>query len=165
MKRDACCENPRTMAASQKIEAVSRLSSGIAHDFNNLLMIVLGNLKASAPHQGATRLASKSAAYHIQCAARCPSGGALTSSFSPSRGARLSIRDRSISTSPSRCRRDSCKKLRRERRRSAVDSAGLWQIEADPTYLETALLNTRSLRDAMPAAAKLPSGRRTFSPT
>ena len=38
----------------------------------------------------------------------------------------------------------------------AVGSAGLWQIEADPNYLETALLNLAiNSRDAMPAGGKI----------
>jgi CheY-like chemotaxis protein len=38
----------------------------------------------------------------------------------------------------------------------AVGSAGLWQIEADPTYLETALLNLAiNARDAMPGGGKI----------
>jgi signal transduction histidine kinase len=38
----------------------------------------------------------------------------------------------------------------------AVGGAGLWQIEVDPTYFETALLNLAiNARDAMPAGGKI----------
>jgi PAS domain S-box-containing protein len=145
------------LAASQKMEAVGQLSGGIAHDFNNLMMIVLGNLETVGRH--ARQLPN---ATNILRALTNATRGAQRAAALTSRLLAFSRRQpldpkpvdvtKFISGSVEFLQRSLGETIHIE----AVGGAGLWQIEADPNHLESALVNLAiNARDAMPHGGKL----------
>ncbi|HUI14264.1 MAG TPA: PAS domain S-box protein [Xanthobacteraceae bacterium] len=151
-------ETQEQLAASQKMEAVGQLSGGIAHDFNNLLMIVLGNLETieryaktlPGPHPNLRRAVGNA----LRGANRAAALTARLLAFS--RRQALSPRPLDLNKFLSGAADFMQRSLGEAVEIQAVGSAGLWQIEADPTYLETALLNLAiNARDAMPRGGKI----------
>jgi PAS domain S-box-containing protein len=151
-------ETQEQLAASQKMEAVGQLSGGIAHDFNNLLMIVLGNLETieryaktlPGPHPNLRR----SIANALRGANRAAALTARLLAFS--RRQALSPRPLDLNKFMGGAAEFMQRSLGESVEIQAVGAAGLWQIEADPTYLETALLNLAiNARDAMPNGGKI----------
>jgi PAS domain S-box-containing protein len=146
------------LAASQKMEAVGQLSGGIAHDFNNLLMIVLGNLETieryakalPGPHPNLRR----GIANALRGANRAAALTARLLAFS--RRQALSPRALDLNKFLGGAADFMQRSLGESVEIQSVGAAGLWQIEADPTYLETALLNLAiNARDAMPNGGKI----------
>jgi PAS domain S-box-containing protein len=151
-------EAQEQLAASQRMEAVGQLSGGIAHDFNNLLMIVLGNLetierygKSLPGHHPNLRRAVANALRGAQRAA------ALTSRLLAfSRRQALNPRPIDLNRYLVGAADFMQRTLGEDIEIQAVGAAGLWQIEADPNFLETALLNLAiNARDAMAAGGKI----------
>ena len=151
-------ETQEQLAASQKMEAVGQLSGGIAHDFNNLLMIVLGNLETieryaktlPGPHPNLRR----GIANALRGANRAAALTARLLAFS--RRQALSPRALDLNKFLSGAADFMQRSLGESVEIQSVGAAGLWQIEADPTYLETALLNLAiNARDAMPNGGKI----------
>lgn len=146
------------LAASQKMEAVGQLSGGIAHDFNNLLMIVLGNLENIERHikglPGPQPNLQRATANALRGAHRA---AALTSRLLAfSRRQALSPRPIDVNKFLTGAADFMQRSLGESVEIEAVGAAGLWQIEADPNYLETALLNLAiNSRDAMPGGGKI----------
>jgi PAS domain S-box-containing protein len=145
------------LLAAQKMEAVGQLSGGIAHDFNNLLMIVQGNLETIQ------RVAKQwSAPANLQRAATHAMRGAQRAAALTSRLLAFSRRQ-ALDPKPVPVNKfitESVEFLQRSLGETveieAVGAAGLWQIEADPNHLETALVNLAiNARDAMPEGGKL----------
>lgn len=145
------------LAASQKLEAVGQLSGGIAHDFNNLLMIVLGNLETAQRY--AKQLSPSASLQRVLSNAM---RGAQRASTLTSRLLAFSRRqaldpkpldvNKFIASSVDFLRRSLGEQIDIE----AVGSAGQWQIEADPSQLDAALVNLAiNARDAMPDGGKL----------
>jgi PAS domain S-box-containing protein len=151
-------ETQEQLAASQKMEAVGQLSGGIAHDFNNLLMIVLGNLETierhikalPEPHPNLQRAAT----HALRGAHRA---AALTSRLLAfSRRQALNPRPIDVNKFLAAAADFMQRSLGESVEIQAVGAAGMWQIEADPDYLETALLNLAiNSRDAMPEGGKI----------
>lgn len=146
------------LAASQKMEAVGQLSGGIAHDFNNLIMIVLGNLETidryakslPGPHPNLRRPVANA----LRGANRAAALTARLLAFS--RRQALSPRPLDLNKFLAGAADFMQRSLGESVEIQAVGAAGLWQIEADPTYLETALLNLAiNARDAMPNGGKI----------
>jgi PAS domain S-box-containing protein len=145
------------LAASQKLEAVGQLSGGIAHDFNNLLMIVIGNLETAQryvrEHAAAPNLVR--ALNHAMRGAQRAS--ALTSrllAFSRRQSLDPKVIDvtKFLGSTAEFLQRSIGETVEIE----AVGGAGLWQVEADPNHLESALVNLAiNARDAMPDGGKL----------
>jgi CheY-like chemotaxis protein len=138
------------------MDAVGQLSGGIAHDFNNLLMIVLGNLDTA--HRHASTLQATNIIRALNNATRgAQRAVALTSrllAFSRRQALDPKIIDPTqfITGSVDFLQRSLGETIQIE----AVGSAGLWQIEADPNQLESALVNLAiNARDAMPDGGKL----------
>ena len=139
---------------SQKMEAVGQLTGGIAHDFNNLLQVIQANLEAMD-----TRLANDDPLHkHIDRALDgVDRGAALThqllafarrQSLQP---ARFDVNERIAALSE--LLRGT---LGGEITLESFCQDDIWQAEADPHQLETALLNLAiNARDAMSEGGRL----------
>lgn len=146
-------ETQAQLAASQRLEAVGQLSGGIAHDFNNLLMIVLGNLETATRH---LKLGSSTNS-NIERAIGNAMRGAQRAAALTSRLLAFSRRQ-PLDPKPLDVNRyftGAAEFLQRSLGEMIdvrfVGSAGLWQIEADASQLESALVNLAiNSRDAMP---------------
>jgi len=143
------------LAQAQKMEAVGQLTGGIAHDFNNLLTVVLGNAEEIVLAGDRIDPSIGEAASMIEQAGR--RGVELTR--------QLLAFSRRQPLVPQRV--DLTQML--ETQRTLLDRTlgetvtvdimtpdGLWPVLADPTQLETALLNVAvNARDAMPDGGTL----------
>jgi PAS domain S-box-containing protein len=145
------------LAAAQKMEAVGQLSGGIAHDFNNLLMIVIGNLETAQRYvreQPAVPNLVRALSHAMRGAQRA---SALTSrllAFSRRQPLDPKVIDvnKFLGSAAEFLQRSIGETIEIE----AVGGAGLWQVEADPNHLESALVNLAiNARDAMPDGGKL----------
>ncbi|MEO6607010.1 MAG: ATP-binding protein [Aestuariivirga sp.] len=140
---------------AQKMEAVGQLTGGIAHDFNNLLMVVMGNLQLVEQLVAGDERATKRIRAAIEAADK---GSDLTRrmlAFSRQQtlqNAELKVNDLLQSI------QDMLKQaLSATVELSFIGTADLWDIKADRTMLETAVLNlVINARDAMaPHGGKL----------
>lgn len=140
---------------AQKMEAVGQLTGGIAHDFNNLLMVVMGNLQLVEQLVAGDERATKRIRAAIEAADK---GSDLTRrmlAFSRQQtlqNAELKVNDLLKSI------QDMLKQaLSATVEMSFIGGANLWDIKADRTMLETAVLNLAiNARDAMaPKGGKL----------
>jgi PAS domain S-box-containing protein len=151
-------ETQEQLAASQKMEAVGQLSGGIAHDFNNLLMIVLGNLETiersiKTLHAGHSNLQRA-----VKNALRGANRAAVLTSrlLAFSRRQALSPKQLDLNKFLPGAAEFMQRSLGENVEVQAVGSAGLWPVEVDPNYLESALLNLAiNARDAMPEGGKI----------
>ena len=144
------------LAASQKLEAVGQLSGGIAHDFNNLLMIVLGNIETAERH--AARIPTPNLSRSLANAKRgAQRAAALTSRLLAfSRRQALDPKPINVNNYLTTLQEFLQRTLGERVEVQTVGSAGLWQIEADPNQLESAIVNLAiNARDAMPDGGKL----------
>ena len=131
------------LAASQKMEAIGQLTGGIAHDFNNLLMIVLGNLETAQrdaqrspqPNADLNRTIA-SAMRGAQRAAALTSRLLAFSRRQPLDPKPIDV-NKFLASAADFLQRSLGETIDVE----VVGSAGLWQIEADPNHLESALVN------------------------
>ena len=144
----------RTLREAQKMQAIGHLTGGIAHDFNNLLTVILGNLEAmqnllGQDHPVGTR---------IESAARSAERGA-----SLTRHLLAFARRQPLEPKPLNLRRlftDMTGLLRRTLGEHidvrVVETAGLWDVLADPAQVESAVLNLAiNARDAMLSGGRL----------
>ncbi len=151
-------ETQEQLALSQKMEAVGQLSGGIAHDFNNLLMIVQGNLETAERHAktapGSNPNLQRAIAHAMRGAQRA---AALTSRLLAfSRRQALDPKPLDVNKFLGGAADFLQRSLGETVEVQAVGAAGLWQIEADPNQLETALVNLAiNARDAMPGGGKV----------
>lgn len=146
------------LAASQKMEAVGQLSGGIAHDFNNLLMIVLGNLETIERQVKALPDAPPTLRRAIANALRGTNrAAALTSRLLAfSRRQPLNPKQLDLNKFLAGAAEFMQRTLGESVEIQAVGSAGLWSVELDPNYLESALVNLAiNARDAMPRGGKI----------
>jgi PAS domain S-box-containing protein len=150
-------ETQAQLAASQKLEAVGQLSGGIAHDFNNLLMIVLGNLETVQRYvrQGGSNPNLIRAANNAMRGAQRAS--ALTNRLLAfSRRQALDPKPINVNTFLNNMVEFLYRTLGEQIEIQTVGAAGLWQIEADVSQLESAIVNLAiNARDAMPQGGKL----------
>jgi PAS domain S-box-containing protein len=144
---------------SQKMDAVGQLTGGVAHDFNNLLTIIIGNLDGAkrAVESGQTGMQERLARAIDQALTGAQRAARLTAhllAFSRRQPLEPKVLDvnkllRHLSTflKPS---------LGEQVQLEVVGAGGVWQVEADDTQLETAILNLAlNARDAMPEGGKL----------
>jgi PAS domain S-box-containing protein len=150
-------ETQEQLAVSQKMEAVGQLSGGIAHDFNNLLMIVLGNLE-TAQRQARQLTGAANLQRVLGNAVRgAQRAGALTSRLLAfSRRQPLDPKPIDVNRFLTGVVEFLQRSLGETVEIQAIGGAGLWQIEADPNQLESAVVNLAiNSRDAMPLGGKL----------
>ena len=139
---------------AQKMEVVGQLTGGVAHDFNNLLAVVLGNLELAAE-----RLADDGESLSlIQRAAKAADAGAALTGQMLAFSRRQILQPRAVDLNAlvSRMTELLRRTLGETVEIETVTAGGLWPCRADPTQLETAVLNLAlNARDAMPSGGKL----------
>ena len=144
----------RTLREAQKMQAIGQLTGGVAHDFNNLLTVILGNLEAMQKILGDDH----PVAGRIESAVRGAERGA-----SLTRHLLAFARRQPLEPKPLNLRRqftDMTGLLRRTLGEHidvrVVETAGLWDVLADPAQVESAVLNLAiNARDAMTAGGRL----------
>lgn len=140
---------------AQKMEAVGQLTGGIAHDFNNMLAVVIGGLDLAQRklQKGDTNI-GRFVESAIEAARRAATLTQRLLAFSrqqPLAPETLNL-NRLVQNMSEMLDRALGETVMVE----TVLAAGLWQVRADPTQLESALLNLSvNARDAMPRGGKL----------
>jgi len=139
---------------AQKMEAVGQLTGGVAHDFNNLLTVVMGNLQILAAHLKGDPLADELIQAALAAARRGAELNRTLLAFS--RKQRLAP----VPVDFNELLEGMVGMLRRtlgeQVHIKAVAARPLPAARADPTQLETALLNLAlNARDAMPEGGTL----------
>ena len=132
-------QTQKALRQSQKMEAIGNLAGGIAHDFNNLLQVVTGSLELLGKqlHQ------DERAMRRIDSALSATQRGARLAAQLLAFGRRQPLAPRVVNLA--RLVRDTDQLIRRAIGEGidieTIVGAGLWNTMADPTNVETALLN------------------------
>jgi PAS domain S-box-containing protein len=139
---------------AQRMEAIGQLTGGVAHDFNNLLQVIRGNLEllegavANDP-RAAQRL--KNALYGADRAAQLTRQLLAFARRQPLEPQVINL-SRLVSDMADLLRRTLGEAIEVE----TVVAGGLWNTIADPTQVESAILNLAlNARDAMPRGGRL----------
>ena len=151
-------ETQEQLAAAQRMEAIGQLSGGIAHDFNNLMMIVIGNLENAQRQTKGAEFATPNLQRAINNAMRgAHRAAALTSRLLAfSRRQPLNPKPLDANKFLAATSEFLQRSLGETIDIAMVGAPGLWQIEADPNHLESALVNVAiNARDAMPSGGKV----------
>jgi signal transduction histidine kinase/CheY-like chemotaxis protein len=140
----------------QKMEAVGQLTGGIAHDFNNMLAIVIGSLDMARRRLSGRE--DQSVARYIDSASEGAQRAATLTSKLLAFSRRQPLEPKVLDAN--RVVADMSEMLRRTLGDhilvETILAGGLWPICADPTQVESALLNLAvNARDAMPDGGKL----------
>jgi two-component system, NtrC family, sensor kinase len=149
-RREAAEESLRR---TQRMDSIGQLTGGIAHDFNNLLTVILGNLQMALRQAPEGRLQAQLANAR-RGAERAADLTKRLLAFSRIQALDPKTVDlnRLVSNLSDLLGRTLGETISIE----TVRAAGLWQVEADPTELESAILNLAvNARDAMPEGGKL----------
>ena len=144
----------RTLAQSQKMDALGQLTGGMAHDFNNMLGVIIGNLDLVKPLLGADALASDLCAEARDGAVRCADLIRRLLAFARRQALHSEQTDVNALIS------DVCRLLGRtlgEHITLTLEfDATLRPVKVDPAQLEAALINlATNARDAMPKGGQL----------
>jgi signal transduction histidine kinase len=140
----------------QKMEAVGQLTGGIAHDFNNMLAVVIGSLDMAI--RRIARGDQTDVPKYIGSASEAAQSAAALTSRLLAFSRRQPLEPKVLH--PNRLVGNMSEMLRRTLgehvRVETVLAGGLWPICADPTQVESALLNLAvNARDAMPSGGRL----------
>ncbi|NNM77259.1 PAS domain S-box protein [Sphingomonas sp. ID1715] len=137
------------LAQSQKLQALGELTGGIAHDFNNLITVIRG----SAELLGRCGLTEDRRTRYVDAIISTADRAATLTNhllaFSRRQALQPEVLDLNV-------RLDAFADVIARTLGSTIEirldlQPGLWLVEADPTQLETALLNAAiNARDAMP---------------
>jgi len=139
---------------AQKMEVLGQLTGGIAHDFNNLLTVIIGNTELLA-----IQLTDQPALRDLaQMAVDAADKGAELTNRLLAFARRQTLSPRVLDIN--RLIDDMAPFLQRALTENIAivprRTSELWHIEADPTQLESALLNIAiNARDAMPQGGEL----------
>jgi PAS domain S-box-containing protein len=139
---------------AQKMEAVGQLTGGLAHDFNNLLAVIIGNLD----YVGDKLATENSVRAGIEEALAAALRGAELTRQLLSFSRQQSLQPQLLSIAPLV---EGISKLLKRTLGEMIDikldlPADLWAINADPSMLESALMNLAvNARDAMPSGGTL----------
>ncbi len=139
---------------SERLRAIGELTGGVAHDFNNLLTVIMGNSELLREQLGDNSSLDGLVRMIAQAAAR---GADLTQRML------AFARRQPLEPAPLDIKRhlDHMEPLFRRTLPANIDlavihSAGLWRAMADPSQLESALLNLcLNARDAMKSGGRL----------
>ncbi len=144
---------------SQKMDAVGQLTGGVAHDFNNLLTVIIGNLEIAQHNlntwaEGAEERLRRLLGSAMSGAQRA---AALTQRLLAfSRRQPLNPKPVDVNKLIRGLSDFFHRTLGENIKLEMVSGAGLWQVEADPAELKSAILNlVVNARDAMPGGGKL----------
>jgi PAS domain S-box-containing protein len=139
---------------AQRLDSIGQLTGGIAHDFNNLLTIVIGNLDLLEARLAGDAKAAGYAGTALKAALR---GAELTRQLlafarrQPLDAKAIDINERVAATMALLQRT-----LGENIEITPALAPDLWPALADPTQLESALINLAiNARDAMPQGGKL----------
>jgi PAS domain S-box-containing protein len=152
-------ETRLALAQSQKLQALGELTGGIAHDFNNLMTVIRG----SAELLGRGNLSEERRRKYLAAITDTADRAATLTSHLLAFSRRQPLRPEVLDLNP---RLDAFAEVLDRTLGSIIEvkldlAPGLWRIEADPTHLETALLNAAiNARDAMPEGGVLTLGTR-----
>jgi PAS domain S-box-containing protein len=148
-------QQEESLRQAQKMEAVGQLTGGVAHDFNNLLQVIIGNLdvlQRTLPNEASRqRRAVNQAMKGARRAAALTQRLLAFSRRQPldPKPVNLNVLVASMSDLIQRSIGETIAV-------ETVQSAGLWQVEADANELESVILNLAlNARDAMPQGGKL----------
>ncbi|HEY6917103.1 MAG TPA: PAS domain S-box protein [Allosphingosinicella sp.] len=139
---------------SQKLQALGELTGGIAHDFNNLMTVIRG----SADLLRRDDLSADKRLRYLDAIVETADRAATLTSHLLAFGRRQTLKPEVIDVN---LRLDAIAGMLSRTLGSRVDvtldlAHDAWNIEADPTQLETALLNAAiNARDAMPDGGRL----------
>lgn len=140
---------------AQKMEAIGQLTGGIAHDFNNLLQVIVGNLEML------NRTLPAEMARHKRAAASAMSGAKRAATLTQrllafARRQPLDPKALDINAVVQGISELLRRSLGETVELETVLAGGLWNVEVDPSELESALVNLAvNARDAMPEGGKL----------
>lgn len=146
-------EAEEALVRAQRLEAIGQLTGGVAHDFNNLLAVILGNLELLRDE-----LSDPDHLEFIQASIGATWRGAdLTKNMlSFARRARLQPALLDLNKTVADTQRWISRTLPENIIIHTVTARDLWEIEADRSSSESALLNLiLNARDAMPQGGKL----------
>ena len=153
----------KALHQAQKMEAVGQLTGGIAHDFNNLLTVIMGNLQILAGHSRGDEQATELIQAALTAAKRGADLNRTLLVFS--RKQRLAPVPVDFNDMITRMAGMLGRTFGETIRIGIVTGANVPYAMADPTQLETALLNLAvNARDAMPegGALTIETGAVTF---
>ncbi|HKA79676.1 MAG TPA: ATP-binding protein [Xanthobacteraceae bacterium] len=146
-------------AQAQKMEAVGQLTGGVAHDFNNLLTVIVGNLNIAQRHLESL---SEAPAERLRRVINNAMRGAEKATditkhlLAFSRKQPLDPKPLHINGLVQGLSDFLRRTLGETITLDIVGANGLWQAEADPVQLESAILNLAvNARDAMQPGGKL----------
>jgi len=140
----------------QKMEAIGQLAGGMAHDFNNMLAVVIGSLdimrgRLSDSENPSLRKFLDAALEGANRAALLTNRVLAFSRRQPLEPVLLDV-NRLVGEMSELLRRTLGETIHVE----TVLAGGLWNVNADPSQLESALLNLAvNARDAMPDGGKM----------
>lgn len=143
-----------SLAQSQKMETIGKLTGGVAHDFNNLLQVVSGNLQLLSKDVVGNDRAERKIANAMMGVQR----GAKLASQLLAFGRRQALEPKVVNVT--RFVRGMDDMLRRaigeEIEIETIVGGGLWNSFVDPAQVENAILNLAiNARDAMDGQGKL----------
>jgi signal transduction histidine kinase/CheY-like chemotaxis protein len=138
---------------AQKMEVIGQMTGGVAHDFNNLLTAVLGNLEL-ALRRGTDDVIRRYLEGAIHAAQR---GAKITSQLLAfSRTQRLQTEPIDLNSIVTRMGDLLFRTIGATVRIETILENNLWQATADPSQIESVILNlAMNARDAMPNGGRL----------
>lgn len=145
------------LAQAQKLQALGELTGGIAHDFNNLMTVIRGSAELLGRDELSDERRRKYLTAIIDTADRATTLTSHLLAFSRRQPLKPEVLDLNV-------RLDAFAEVLNRTLDSRIEvqldlAPGLWRVEADPTHLETALLNAAiNARDAMPDGGILTLG-------
>lgn len=148
-------ETQQALAQAQKLRALGELTGGIAHDFNNLITVIGGSVDLMRRKPD---MAPEQRERHLKAIAETADRATKLTSQLLAFGRRHPLKPEVLDLN---LRLDALADMLERTLGSKYAlrldlGADLWRVEADPTGLETAILNAViNARDAMPAGGEL----------